>query len=684
MMLSRRKSRGIFKARHGFHRIKEEVGREFEEVVAPKCRAEFETLEKAEREKLQKESDDKIKEYEKELQTKYEKDKEELQKSYNSLIEETSKIEKQKADIEIQQYRAKVMKPTASLANKMLVSNLESEKQALMKKHEDKLAELKKEAQQRLEREKKQALAEHQKELQNMEREAKQQLELKLAQLRSEKVGGETEAEEKKRMEKELADLESELADKLTNLKNELEEKYKAEKQRRSESATKALQDYEEELRTKYEADAAKIRQDHEKQKVTLRNELEQRKQRMEAEKNEKLAGYKAMMDRKVEEKTKQLEFEKAKVLDDLQNKIQALNIGTADKENLANNLQNARMEKENKQVELQELERQIEDERRQAQMYSGKIRELRTKIEELKSKAALVQFSAYNKKQQAEENRLIEEKNRKVLINSLKTEIASKEQQINDLKAKIDAQRVKQEDMEKSLNKSIPTQEKGPTLAKIADEINELKQLVSGKKEHPEEIEEIGFEDFAPMEKLESDSEDEKISQKVNEWKRLKAEVAREKGDIKADQEEVNIKKTKWRDALMYLRSNYIPDMEDRKSELMEEKAEIDSQIKAINQRIESNKIKAQKVKEMEIELRPYLNRKENQKESFRRLLNFEEKPGAVQTQDDFFNRPPEFEDLESIGFSSEHDAQPPIIYQHCIPQLLCMKLDQYTKYPI
>ena len=79
-------------------------------------------------------------------------------------------------------------------------------------------------------------------------------------------------------------------------------------------------------------------------------------KAKMEAEKEEKLNEHKMSVDKKLNEKLKLSELEKAKVLDDLQSKIQALNIESTDKEILMTNLQNARTDKENKQTQLLEL----------------------------------------------------------------------------------------------------------------------------------------------------------------------------------------------------------------------------------------------------------------------------------------------------------------------------------------
>ena len=220
-------------------------------------------------------------------------------------------------------------------------------------------------------------------------------------------------------------------------------------------------------------------------------------------------------------------------------------------------------------------------------------------------------------------------------MINSLKAEINAKEQRIKNLKAKL----------ESSKGGEVVGGTQEPMLAKIADEINEIKEIVSGKKE-------TEFDDFTPMENIESDSEEERIAQKVEQWKRLKAEIANEKKEIKSIQDTIISKKDKWRESLAYLKNNYTEDMEEKKQELMDEKTEIDIQIKAVNKKVEVNKRKVQKAKEMEAELKPYLNKK-NQKPSLRKFLDFDEK-GA---QDTLFNRPQNFDDFESMGFSSDQE---------------------------
>ena len=253
-----------------------------------------------------------------------------------------------------------------------------------------------------------------------------------------------------------------------------------------------------------------------------------------------------------------------------------------------------------------------------------------------------------------------------------MQTAIEEKDQQISELKSKLEAHKAKQEEAEKSINKSAVTSPPAGnrySLVKIADEINEIKQLVSGKKAVPEnELDkEIEFEDFAPMEKLESEyirggnidrEEDSKIVEKINEWKRMKAEVAAEKKEIQNEQEAIEKDKEKWKENLAYLKTNYTEDVEERKKVLLDEKAEIDKRIKEVNARIEANKDAAQKVKQMEVELKPYLEKEEKggkKKEGLRRLLDFEQKP-VVQTGTNFYR--PEFEELESFGFSSEHDS--------------------------
>ena len=115
----------------------------------------------------------------------------------------------------------------------------------------------------------------------------------------------------------------------------------------------------------------------------------------------------------------------------------------------------------------------------------------------------------------------MLEEKNRKALINSLQNAIEEKDQQIKEFKNKLEIQKNKHEEAEKEAEKNgaSPGGNNAPkySLVKIADEINEIKQLMSGKKEIPVPAEEaaeadadidkeVVFEEFVKMEKSESE----------------------------------------------------------------------------------------------------------------------------------------------------------------------------------
>ncbi len=74
----------------------------------------------------------------------------------------------------------------------------------------------------------------------------------------------------------------------------------------------------------------------------------------------------------------------------------------------------------------------------------------------------------------------------------------------------------------------------------------------------------------------------------------------------------------------------------------------------------IESNKQKAKTAKEMEEDLRPYLEKRQEEakgKKDPRKALNFDPKP-TVQTETNFYRAGGEFEEIDSVGFSSEHDS--------------------------
>eukprot|EP00826_Nyctotherus_ovalis_P048079 TRINITY_DN5628_c0_g2_i2.p2 TRINITY_DN5628_c0_g2~~TRINITY_DN5628_c0_g2_i2.p2 ORF type:complete len:456 (-),score=159.69 TRINITY_DN5628_c0_g2_i2:867-2234(-) len=373
------------------NRIRERMETEFEETVVRKCKEEFEAQEIAEKERLRKESEYKIKEYEKELRAKYEKDKEELKDSFKLLIEKIDRVEKQKADLEIQQYKTKIMKPTASLTDKLLVSRIENERQLIINKHESKVAELKRDAQLKLEREKQQALLRHQEELLNIEMQGHKELEMKIEKMRvdNERLGERRKEEEK--MEREVKELEAELNGKLSALKSELEEKYSAEKQRKAELAKKSIEEYESELKAKFEAEVKGLKEEHEANKEALRKQLDRFKEDVEAERCAKIEEHRVLLDKRLKEKIKELESNKAKLLNDLNNEANLLGVESADREVLLKRLKEIQTQKENKIRECDEIDKSIESTRKQIQEYSFKIREVNMKIEEIRSKAILV-----------------------------------------------------------------------------------------------------------------------------------------------------------------------------------------------------------------------------------------------------------------------------------------------------
>ncbi len=79
-------------------------------------------------------------------------------------------------------------------------------------------------------------------------------------------------------------------------------------------------------------------------------------KQRLELETQQRLDECKADVDRRLETRLKQVERERAKFSEELQSRMQALNLDPADQDLLAQNLNEARKEKENKQVQLEEI----------------------------------------------------------------------------------------------------------------------------------------------------------------------------------------------------------------------------------------------------------------------------------------------------------------------------------------
>ena len=227
-----------------------------------------------------------------------------------------------------------------------------------------------------------------------------------------------------------------------------------------------------------------------------------------------------------------------------------------------------------------------------------------------------------------------------------MKTEIAAKDQKLKELRRGrklTESQKLRREELE-----SLTPMQGGKTLEKIAEEIREIKEQIPNKKDTM--LEELELEDFSSMERLGSESEDEDIEQKIVKLERVKQEIADERRDIKAQQEEVDGRKDKWKNTVAYLRNSSMPGT----IELANEKADIDLQIRIINKRITANKAKSKKVKLMETQLRPYIDRKENNKKSF----SSEKKVGTAQSVlDNFFDNPPEFETLEPILISSDND---------------------------
>jgi len=232
----------------------------------------------------------------------------------------------------------------------------------------------------------------------------------------------------------------------------------------------------------------------------------------------------------------------------------------------------------------------------------------------------------------------LHEEKTRKTLINNLKTEIAAKDQQIRDLKAKIESQKLRQEEIERSFIKPSVDLTQEPMLTKLASEIDTIKEYVSGKKTTVKEQE---LDEFVEMENFDSEGEEDKHNQKINKLKQLKAEVADLKKEIKTEQDIIQSKKAKWKENFNYLKDNYTSDIEDKKKKLINEKAEIDSIIKVLNRKVEIYKAKEKRVKELESELESHLNE------------NIKQKPERV--RDSFFIKSHKFPDIESVGHSND-----------------------------
>ena len=185
-----------------------------------------------------------------------------------------------------------------------------------------------------------------------------------------------------------------------------------------------------------------------------------------------------------------------------------------------------------------------------------------------------------------------MEENKNKNIIKNLKTEIAAKEQQIKDLKSKIEMQKKKYGIAQSAI---FPSHK--PLLSKIVGEIGEIKQIVSGRFDD--------LEDLVPMESVYSGGEN------FNALNKLKAEVEKEKKEVKAEQEEVEEKKEKWQNDVASIRLNNAVDPKENKRSLIIEKSEIDSQIKSINAKIKGIKAKTMKIQKMEAELQSSISKR-------------------------------------------------------------------------
>ncbi len=140
----------------------------------------------------------------------------------------------------------------------------------------------------------------------------------------------------------------------------------------------------------------------------------------------------------------------------------------------------------------------------------------------------------------------------------------------------------------------------------------------------------------------------------KVAEWRKLKENTEMEKRAIQEEQHQIENAKTKWRDARNAAKEADEP-TEQQRSELLEQKKEIDERIRSVNSMIEANKAATMRAKELEAEVKPYLQAKRNageKKESFRKMLDFGQNPEADLPSENF-------EDLESIALSSEQEAK-------------------------
>lgn len=364
----------------------------------------------------------------------------------------------------------------------------------------------------------------------------------------------------------------------------------------------------------------------------------------MRKEKEDILEEHKRTLDKKLNDKIKQSENEKTKLMDELHNKLQSLGIPSSEKDVLIERMQKARADKLAKQKQLENIERDMEDQKEVALNYKEKVENLKAKTEELNEKL-----------NSASEMHVQDEKNRQSLINSLQTGIEEKELKLKELKEKLET--LKSKNQPEEIVGISPSQQSKYSLAKIVDDINEIKLIVSGKKEELSDFEkEIEFPDFPVMAKLESDEEDAKIEERLNELNKMKSELAEEKSILQQEQLNIEREKIDWKENLAIIKSSRTEDTKEAKKTLQERKINIEEKIQEINRKIADAKVKGMKIKKIENELKPYLNPDGNKKKG--KKLDFEQKP-MVQTEENFYQPKADFEDIESFGFSSDHESK-------------------------
>jgi hypothetical protein len=146
-------------------------------------------------------------------------------------------------------------------------------------------------------------------------------------------------------------------------------------------------------------------------------------------------------------------------------------------------------------------------------------------------------------------------------------------------------------------------------------------------------------------------------MEEKVNEWQKAKAAQEREKRELRQEHDDIELEKAKWKENLNYLKSNHFADADARRKLLVERKREIDLRINAMNKRIQAHEQTAKALKATETELKPYLERRAG-KENYRQVGNTGKRAGA-HTDVNFYPISAEFEDVHSLGCSSDHETK-------------------------